>query len=128
MYVMAERYYIYRMNLINEKSIYEEYMKGKSGYQPPYTITPAIVNLIAQISEAVGRLTVLSDSTKSLRFRRINRIRTIHGSLAIEGNTLNEEQITAILEGRRVIAPPPRYWRYETPLPPMNTSEGGGLI
>jgi Fic family protein len=38
--------------------------------------------------------------------RRINRIRTIHGSLAIEGNTLSEAQITAILEGKRVIAPP----------------------
>jgi Fic family protein len=41
-----------------------------------------------------------------LRLRRINRIRTIHGSLAIEGNTLSEAQITAILEGKRVIAPP----------------------
>ena len=54
----------------------------------------------------VGRLTVLSDQTKALRLRRISRIRTIHGSLAIEGNTLNEAQITAILEGKRVIAPP----------------------
>lgn len=43
---------------------------------------------------------------KNLRLRRANRIRTIQGSLAIEGNTLSEEQITAILEGKRVIAPP----------------------
>jgi len=86
--------------------IEEERMKAKAEYKPPYIITPAIVNLIAQISEAVGRMTVLADSSKSLRLRRINRIRTIQGSLAIEGNTLNEEQITAILEGRRVIAPP----------------------
>ncbi|MFP4683022.1 MAG: Fic family protein [Ectothiorhodospira sp.] len=41
-----------------------------------------------------------------MRLRRINRICTIHGSLAIEGNTLSEAQITAILEGKRVIAPP----------------------
>ena len=41
-----------------------------------------------------------------MRLRRINRIRTIHGSLAIEGNTLSEAQITAILDGKRVIAPP----------------------
>jgi Fic family protein len=41
-----------------------------------------------------------------LRLRHINRIRTIRGSLAIEGNTLSEAQITAILEGKRVIAPP----------------------
>ena len=75
-------------------------------YQPPYTITQEILNRVAAISEVVGRLTVLTDQAKSLRLRRINRIRTVHGSLAIEGNTLSEAQITAILEGKRVIAPP----------------------
>ena len=64
---------------------------NKPNYQPPYTITPAILNLVAQISEAVGRLTVLTDQAKALRLRRINRIRTIRGSLAIEGNTLSED-------------------------------------
>lgn len=76
------------------------------GYQPPYTITPEILSRVAEISEAVGRLTVLTDQARVLRLRRINRIRTIRGSLAIEGNTLSEAQITAILEGERVIAPP----------------------
>lgn len=75
-------------------------------YQPPYTMTPEILNRVAAISEAIGRLAVLSDQAKALRLRRINRIRTMHGSLAIEGNTLSEAQITAILEGKRVIAPP----------------------
>lgn len=75
-------------------------------YQPPYSITPEILNRVAAISEAIGRLTVLTDQAKVLRLRRINRIRTIHGSLAIEGNTLSEPQITAILEGKRVIAAP----------------------
>ena len=75
-------------------------------YQPPYTITPAILNLVAKISETVGHLSALTDTAKALRLRRINRIRTIRGSLAIEGNTLSEEQITAILDGKRVIAPP----------------------
>ncbi len=81
-------------------------MSGSREYQPLFSITPDILNRVAEISEAVGRLTVLSDNTKTLRLRRINRIRTIRGSLAIEGNTLNEAQITAILENRRVIAPP----------------------
>lgn len=75
-------------------------------YKPPYTITPEILNRVAAISEAIGRLTVLADQAGALPLRRINRIRTIHGSLAIEGNTLSEAQITAILEGKRVIAPP----------------------
>jgi Fic family protein len=74
--------------------------------QPPYTITAEILNRVAAISEAIGRLTVLSDPARALRLRRVNRIRTIHGSLAIEGNTLSAAQITAILEGKRVIAPP----------------------
>lgn len=77
-----------------------------SRYQPPYTITPEILGRVAAISEAIGRLSVLTDQTKDLRLWRINRVRTIHGSLAIEGNTLSETQITAILEGKRVIAPP----------------------
>ncbi len=75
-------------------------------YQPPYTITAEILNQVAAISEAIGRLTVLTDQARALRLRRINRIRTIHGSLAIEGNTLSEAQITAILEGKRVFASP----------------------
>jgi len=73
-------------------------------YQPPYTLTPAIVSLIADIAEALGRLSLLRE--QSLRLRRVNRIRSIRGSLAIEGNTLSEEQITAILDGKPVIAPP----------------------
>jgi len=81
-------------------------MNTSSNYQPPYTITPEILNRVAAISEAIGRLTVLTDQAKALRLRRINRVRTIHGSLAIEGNTLSEAQITAILEGKRVIASP----------------------
>jgi Fic family protein len=75
-------------------------------YQPPYTITPAILTLVAKISETIGRLSALTDTAKVLRLRRINRIRTIRGSLAIEGNALSEEQITAILDGKRVNATP----------------------
>ncbi|MDA8140371.1 MAG: Fic family protein, partial [Desulfobacteraceae bacterium] len=82
-------------------------MKPKDAdYRPPYTITPAILNLVARISETIGRLSILTDQAKALRLRRISRIRTIQGSLAIEGNTLSEAQITAILDGKRVIAPP----------------------
>jgi len=81
-------------------------MSRNASYQPPYTITPEILNRVAAISETIGRLSVLTDQARSLRLRRINRIRTIHGSLAIEGNTLSEAQITAILDGKRVIAPP----------------------
>ena len=75
-------------------------------YQPPFTLTPAIVRLVADISETLGQVSAQTNQEPGLRLRRINRIRTIQGSLAIEGNTLSEAQITAILEGKRVIAPP----------------------
>jgi Fic family protein len=75
-------------------------------YQPPYSISPKIITLIAQISEAIGRLTVRAQIQDGLKLRKANRIRTIQGSLAIEGNTLSEAQITAILDGKHVIAPP----------------------
>jgi len=75
-------------------------------YTPPYTVSPTIIRLVAEIAEAIGRLCATTDTDKALKLRRINRIRTIRGSLAIEGNSLSEQQVGAILEGKRVIAPP----------------------
>lgn len=70
-------------------------------YQPPYKITPKIIDLVSKISESVGSF----NTQEELRLHRINRIKTIQGSLAIEGNTLTTDQITAILDGKPVIAP-----------------------
>ena len=75
-------------------------------YKPPFTITAEILNLVVDISQQVGRLDAEFEQEKLLRLRKVNRMRTVQGSLAIEGNTLTEAQITAILEGKRVIAPP----------------------
>ena len=72
---------------------------------PPYTITPAILDLSIRIGEAIGRAEEAAVG-EDLRLRRVNRIRTIRGSLAIEGNTLTEDEITTLLDGRPVIAPP----------------------
>ena len=80
-------------------------MNNQKGTIPPCAITPQILDLVARIGEAIGRLDE-SAIRADLRLRRANRIRTIQGSLAIEGNTLSEDEITAILEGRPVIAPP----------------------
>lgn len=75
-------------------------------YQPPYTITSKIIYLVSQISESIGCLSALIQIEDSLKLRKANRIQTIQGSLAIEGNTLSMEQITAIRNGKPVIAPP----------------------
>ena len=66
-------------------------------YQPPYAITPEILALVERIGEALGRLSALS-GTASLAPRRANRIRALRGSLAIEGNTLTEGEISTILD------------------------------
>ena len=74
--------------------------------KPPFEITNQIIDYVAEIAELVGRLTVFSPLSTSPTLRRANRIRTIHGSLAIEQNTLSLEQVTAVLNGKQVLAPP----------------------
>lgn len=77
-----------------------------SDYKPPFHMTDKITFLIAEISEQVGRITVLQEGTISPHLRRENRIRTIHSSLAIEHNSLSLEQVTAILDGKRILGNP----------------------
>lgn len=77
-----------------------------SDYKPPFHMTDKMTFLIAEISEQVGRITVLQEGTISPHLRRENRIRTIHSSLAIEHNSLSLEQVTAILDGKRVLGNP----------------------
>ena len=72
--------------------------------EPPYTITPAILARVEEIGEAIGRTETMA-VWQDPRLRRINRIRTIRGSLAIEGNSLTEDEVTKLLDGRPVIAP-----------------------
>ena len=76
------------------------------GYTPPYTITENMMNLVAEISEIVGRITSWEHMNANPKLRRNNRIRTIHASLAIENNTLSLEQVTAIINGKRVLGAP----------------------
>ena len=78
-------------------------MKNK---KPPYEITNTIIDSVAEIAELVGRLTSTNQLSSNPTLCRSNRIRTIHGSLAIEQNTLSLEQVTAVLNGKHVLAPP----------------------
>ena len=74
--------------------------------KPPFEITSSILDKIAEIAELVGQVNAAAGLTTNPMLRRTNRIRTIYSSLAIEQNTLSLEQVTAVLNGRRVIAPP----------------------
>ena len=74
--------------------------------KPPFEITNTISNYVVEIAELVGQLTSSKQLSTNPTLRRTNRIRTIHGSLAIEQNTLSLEQVTAVLNGKHVLAPP----------------------
>jgi len=73
--------------------------------KPPYDITNRILMLYGQITESIGRCKSLLLFKPEARLRKQNRIKTIHSSLAIEGNTLDIEHVSALLENSRVIGP-----------------------
>ena len=74
--------------------------------QPPFEINERIMADVIEIAELVGRVSVTDKISMNPTLRRTNRIQTIYSSLAIEQNTLDIEQVTAFLSGKRVIAPP----------------------
>ena len=73
--------------------------------QPPYSITPKILKLIASIAETIGAINANYLNKPKAELRKQNKIKTIHSSLQIEGNTLSEKQITDLLDNKRVVGP-----------------------
>ena len=76
-------------------------------YIPPFTISTNAINLIAEISAQIERYAIRLEQSDGLRLRKANRVRTIHSSLAIEGNMLSENEVKDIIDGKTVMAP----WR-----------------
>ena len=74
-----------------------------SSYKPPYTITSKMVNLISAISEEITRIEYNKKEIITPQLQKKNRVKTLAGTLEIEGNFLGEEKITAIIEGKRVL-------------------------
>ena len=77
-----------------------------SSYAPPFQMTDEIIHLVAEISELIGIVSVDERFTPNPQLRRQNRILSIYSSLAIEQNTLSLSQVTAVIEGKRVLGPP----------------------
>lgn len=73
--------------------------------KPPYEITARILNLIGSISIKIGEVNANYLNKQSPQLRKQNKIKTVHSSLSIEGNTLSEDQVSAILENKRVVGP-----------------------
>lgn len=74
-------------------------------YQPPFSISSAAVNLIAEISALMERYAIRLEQSGGLRLRKASRIKTIHSSLALEGNRLSEHEVRDVLQGKPVVAP-----------------------
>lgn len=74
-------------------------------YIPPFSVSAEAINLIAQISAQIERYAIRLEQSDGLRLRKANRIKTIHSSLAIEGNKLTEGQVSDIINGKNVVAP-----------------------
>jgi len=74
-------------------------------YIPSYKVSGRAMNLIAEIAAAIERYRIILEGPDGVRLRKINHIRTIRGTTAIEGNTLTEAQITDILAGKRIAGP-----------------------
>ncbi|MDR1588740.1 MAG: Fic family protein [Oscillospiraceae bacterium] len=75
-------------------------------YKPKYTLTDEIVTLVADIAAKAESLTIQGGMEQNPKLRRTNLVKSIQSSLAIENNTLTIEQVTALLDGKRVLAPP----------------------
>ena len=75
-------------------------------YIPPFTMTDEITNLVIEIAELTGAMTVSEQLSKNPKLRRDNRVKSIHSSLAIEQNSLTIDQVSDIIDGKRVLGPP----------------------
>jgi Fic family protein len=70
---------------------------------PPFRITPRTLRLAGELERAIGRAEAAAPPAAQPLLRKQNRVRTVRASVGIEGNTLTEDQVTAILEGKRVV-------------------------
>ncbi len=80
-------------------------MNAEPTYIPPFAVSAEAINLIAEISAQIERYAIRLEQEDGVRLRRANRIKTIHSSLAIEGNTLSEDEVRDIIDGKNVVAP-----------------------
>jgi Fic family protein len=82
------------------------YPRLTDNYTPPFTATESITNLVIEIAELTERISLSDRLSRNPKLRRENRIRSIHSSLAIEQNSLTMDQVSDIIDGKRVLGPP----------------------
>ena len=88
-------------------------MSPTSTYTPPYQLTDTVLSLSTEIAATVKEITVRGNLSAQPQLHRANRIRSVHSSLAIEHNSLTLDQVTALLNGKRVLAPQQEVWEVQ---------------
>lgn len=83
-------------------------ISGKIGvifmpYKPPFELTETMFYLTSEIMENLGRLNYVNNLEKLPRLRRVSKLKSIQSSLAIENNSLSLDQVTAVVNGKRVL-------------------------
>jgi Fic family protein len=74
-----------------------------SNYKPPYTITSKTLKLVSEISELISDIKHIDKTYSTLTLRKKNRVRSITGTLQIEGNTFDEDKVTNVINGKTVL-------------------------
>lgn len=103
---MSENFANIAYELVFIRPLIRQHIAYNIMYIPPFTISVTAINLIADISSCIERYAIRLEQEDGLRLRKANRIRTIHSSLAIEGNKLTENEVRDIINGKNVVAPP----------------------
>jgi Fic family protein len=76
------------------------------GYTPPFNLTDEILETVAEVVEALGKISSVENLDRFPRLRRVGRLKSVHSSLSIENNTLTIEQVTDVVGGKRVLGEP----------------------
>ena len=99
-------------------------LKGRTtmAYEPPFQRNDAIDSLCMEIAELVGMLSPQAPLAKSPTLHRELRIKTIHSSLMIEGNKLDERTVIVILDGKPSSVTVVTSLRSKTPSVPTTSS------
>ena len=91
--------------MVRRKSVKTSRKDQLAQFAPRYTLSDRMVSLVAEIAEVATHLE-MRESVIDPLLRKKNRLKTIHSSLAIEQNTLTLQQVTDIIDGKRVFGPP----------------------
>jgi len=80
-------------------------MRDQMTYEPRFTVTAKILDDVMDITDTLAKMRLGKNNTILPQLRRANRLRSLHSSLAIEGNSLSLDDVSAIIDGKKIVGP-----------------------